>query len=225
MRIGVGVGEASLSPAAYSLITDYFPPHRRATAQGIYNIALSLGSGGILRRRHRHWTDVGAVRVDSARGRPHPFLAIGVLHCRTAGRPFGAPDVQCREARAAAPGAEAKKVSLREVLAFAKANRATLICHNVGLALPGVFRLWQRCLGSHLLHSSLSLERRSNGTSLWACRSYFRRVGRYLGKAGSRDNQPKRGYKDACMRVALLSSVVWLAPGIVIPWCQIPFFP
>ena len=119
MRMGVGVGEASLSPAAYSLITDYFPPHRRATAQGIYNIALSLGSGGILRRRHRHWTDVGAVRVDSARGRPHPFLAIGVLHCRTAGRPFGAPDVQCRGARAAAPGAEAQKVSLREVLAFA----------------------------------------------------------------------------------------------------------
>jgi len=26
MRMGVGVGEASLSPAAYSLITDYFPP-------------------------------------------------------------------------------------------------------------------------------------------------------------------------------------------------------
>ena len=30
-RVGVGVGEASLSPAAHSLISDYFPPERRAS--------------------------------------------------------------------------------------------------------------------------------------------------------------------------------------------------
>ena len=34
-RMGVGVGEASLSPAAYSLIADYFPPGRRSTAMGV----------------------------------------------------------------------------------------------------------------------------------------------------------------------------------------------
>ncbi|HVH19072.1 MAG TPA: MFS transporter, partial [Myxococcota bacterium] len=31
-RIGVGVGEASATPAAHSLISDYFPPERRARA-------------------------------------------------------------------------------------------------------------------------------------------------------------------------------------------------
>jgi MFS family permease len=40
MRIGVGVGEASLNPSAYSLITDYFPPQRRATAFGLYNMGI-----------------------------------------------------------------------------------------------------------------------------------------------------------------------------------------
>src|SRR5262249_54149631 len=44
-RMGVGVGEASLSPAAYSLITDYFPPSRRAVAQGIYSAAIYVGAG------------------------------------------------------------------------------------------------------------------------------------------------------------------------------------
>ena len=34
-RIGVGVGEATASPAAYSLISDYFPKHMRATALAI----------------------------------------------------------------------------------------------------------------------------------------------------------------------------------------------
>ncbi len=45
MRMGVGIGEATLSPAAYSLISDYFPPRRRAFAQGIYNMRIYVGSG------------------------------------------------------------------------------------------------------------------------------------------------------------------------------------
>ena len=42
-RIGVGVGEAALSPPAHSLISDYFPPERRATALGIYAMGIHLG--------------------------------------------------------------------------------------------------------------------------------------------------------------------------------------
>src|SRR5262249_17516531 len=42
---GVGVGEASANPAAYSLLADYFPPHRRATALGIYSSGIYLGAG------------------------------------------------------------------------------------------------------------------------------------------------------------------------------------
>jgi MFS family permease len=43
-RIGVGVGEASCSPAAHSLISDYFPPERRGTAFAIYAIGAPLGA-------------------------------------------------------------------------------------------------------------------------------------------------------------------------------------
>ncbi len=42
-RVGVGIGEATLSPAAHSLISDAFPPERRATALGIYNIGGNVG--------------------------------------------------------------------------------------------------------------------------------------------------------------------------------------
>jgi len=44
-RIGVGVGEAALSPAAYSLIGDAFPPHRLGRALGVYNVGVAIGSG------------------------------------------------------------------------------------------------------------------------------------------------------------------------------------
>jgi len=42
-RIGVGVGEAGCSPAAHSLIADYYPPEQRSTAMGIYSLGISLG--------------------------------------------------------------------------------------------------------------------------------------------------------------------------------------
>jgi len=43
-RIGVGVGEAGLSPAAYSLIADYFPPERLGVAISVYYMGVFLGS-------------------------------------------------------------------------------------------------------------------------------------------------------------------------------------
>ena len=42
-RIGVAAGEAGCVPATHSLISDYFPRHRRATAMAIWGLALPLG--------------------------------------------------------------------------------------------------------------------------------------------------------------------------------------
>src|SRR5579863_6712 len=44
-RMGVGVGEAALSPAAYSIITDDFPKEKLATAISVYSMGIYIGSG------------------------------------------------------------------------------------------------------------------------------------------------------------------------------------
>jgi MFS family permease len=41
----VGVGEATLGPAALSLLSDFFPPQRRASVQGIYASGITVGAG------------------------------------------------------------------------------------------------------------------------------------------------------------------------------------
>jgi MFS family permease len=57
-RIGVGIGEATANPCSHSLISDYFPPRRRAAALGTYLVsiyaggALSLIIGGLVLQ---HW--------------------------------------------------------------------------------------------------------------------------------------------------------------------------
>ncbi len=59
-RVGVGIGEATASPGAYSLISDWFPRRLRATALAIYSAGLyvggglSLGIGGLIVKR---WND------------------------------------------------------------------------------------------------------------------------------------------------------------------------
>lgn len=44
-RVGVGVGEAALSPAAYSMLADYFPKDKLATAISVYSAGAYIGSG------------------------------------------------------------------------------------------------------------------------------------------------------------------------------------
>ena len=44
-RIGVGVGEATLTPAAFSMIADYFPRQRVARALSVYSMGIMIGSG------------------------------------------------------------------------------------------------------------------------------------------------------------------------------------
>ncbi|MCW5959659.1 MAG: MFS transporter [Pyrinomonadaceae bacterium] len=44
-RVMVGVGEATLGPAAISLLADYFPPGKRATVTSIYSMGIAVGAG------------------------------------------------------------------------------------------------------------------------------------------------------------------------------------
>lgn len=44
-RLMVGVGEATLGPAAISLLSDYFPPTKRATVTSIYSMGIAVGAG------------------------------------------------------------------------------------------------------------------------------------------------------------------------------------
>ncbi len=44
-RIGVGIGEASATPAAFSMLSDYFSPQLRSTALAVYSSGVYIGAG------------------------------------------------------------------------------------------------------------------------------------------------------------------------------------
>ena len=83
-RIGVGIGEASASPAAYSMIADYFPKERRATALSIYSSGLYIGGGValpvggfVLAEWARQFPDAGSAPLGLAPWQA-AFLAVGL---------------------------------------------------------------------------------------------------------------------------------------------------
>lgn len=47
-RVGVGAGEGGLSPAAYSILADYFPKDRLPAAMGIYQMGIYVGGAAAL---------------------------------------------------------------------------------------------------------------------------------------------------------------------------------
>ena len=68
-RIGVGVGEASLSPAGYSMMSDYFPKQKLGAAISVFYMGVFIGSSLAML--------VGGTTVDMLARTP--FITVPVL--------------------------------------------------------------------------------------------------------------------------------------------------
>jgi MFS family permease len=83
-RMTVGIGEASLSPAAFSIIGDSFPPERRGKPIAVYNMSLTLGGGiaSLIGAGVLAWAKSAPVIVLPGLGQILPwqltFLAVGL---------------------------------------------------------------------------------------------------------------------------------------------------
>jgi MFS family permease len=231
LRMGVGVGEAALSPAAYSLISDYFPKDRRATAISVYSMGIYIGSGlafllgglvvGFAETREM-WTLplVGQTRpwqvIFFIVGLPGVLLALLMYTVREPVR-RGLKRIQ------SADGAmRSVEVPLGEVWRYISLNWKTFVCHTVGFAL---------------------LSFSSYGTSAWVPTMFVRNHGWSSSKAGVvyglvvgifatlgvvaggwvSDRMARRGVRDATMRVGLFVSAAWFPFGMFYPIAPNPW--
>lgn len=142
LRIGVGVGEASLVAPSVSLLADYFPRERIGRAMSVYSLGIFLGSGlaylvggeivGLVSSRGI-WVLplVGAIHpwqtVFFFVGLPGLVVALLFLTVREPVR--GAYDTN---AGAVAP---TSRVPIREVLGYVRAHLRTFATHSLGFAL------------------------------------------------------------------------------------------
>ncbi len=224
LRMGVGVGEASLSPAAYSLIADYFRPERRATAISVYSMGIYVGSGLAF--------FLGGLVVKFASGREQfvlplfgqihawqliflvvglPGLLVSLLVIATVREPAR------RGARAAGhAGSTVAPATMTEVWDYLKRNRTTLVCLNVGVA----------CLTVSSYGMSGWVPTFFGRKHGWAPGQIGMVFGSIVGIAGTlgiiaggrlADHLRSRGRTDGELWLTWLSAVAWLPFGILYP--------
>ena len=141
-RVGVGVGEAALSPAAFSLMADYFPPRKVALAISVYSMGLYFGAGLALM--------IGGTVVQLVSNAPtHDLPIVGTVFpwqltffvVAAIGLPILLLMFLIREplrrgvTTTTAPGTASSWPALR---AFLRANRRTLVCHISAFTLFGI---------------------------------------------------------------------------------------
>lgn len=130
-RFGVGVGEATLTPASHSMLSEIFPKRRLTTALAIFSLGASIGNGiaMLLGGFVVDWAQQGAFAglFGTLPGWRVVFLLTGLPGIVLAFLIFLVPDTR-KLAGAVAP----TKTPVRAVVAFARQRRIFLTCHFLG---------------------------------------------------------------------------------------------
>jgi MFS family permease len=135
MRVGVGIGEATLNPCTASLIGDYFEPRDRPKAFGIYTMATAFGTGlvyvfgGLLIAFTMQGVNMPI--IGQIPGWQAVFIIIGLAGLIPALlMAFTMKEPKRREIAKD----HSEKPSWGEIFAFLNQNKTTLICHHFGVA-------------------------------------------------------------------------------------------
>lgn len=217
-RVGVGVGEAALNPAAYSLITDYFPRDQVTRAIAVYTGGSFLGAGLAL--------IIGGAVIDLVAGigsvtlpvlgdlRPWQvaFVAVGVPGVAVAALMLTIREPARRGLIRSSGGAQAG-VAIPEIVAFLKSHRAAYGFHFAGFSAIVL-----------LAYANLA----------WVPTYFTRTFGWTAGEVGLRyglvilifgtagvvsggwlaDLLRRRGYRDANLRLVVITSLALLPLGV-----------
>jgi MFS family permease len=219
--VGVGVGEAALSPAAFSLLSDYFPPQRLARAISVYSTGVYFGGGLALM--------IGGSVIQAVSSAPSirlpvlgeiyawqaTFFVVGAIGLPILLLMFTIREPKRRGLRAVSPDAKvADHPSAWPALrAFLRTNALTVSCHIAAFSLYGI------AIGSYQFWSP-SFMMRSHG---WTAPKAGFTIGALmfvLGTAGVfcggwfADRLAMRGRRDAILRAAFIGMACGL-PFIV----------
>lgn len=215
-RVGVGVGEATLSPAAYSMIADYFPPERRATAISVYSMGIYLGTGlaflvgGLVVQFVSAQDMVTVPLVGEVRPWQLVFLILGAT-----GVVFSLAFVLVREPPRQGT-VVAGGVPLREVVGYLWSNRRTVLCHNLGFAMIAFC-----AYGTGAWIPTFFM--RSHGWDAGQVGIVYGLMTMVFGSAGIlcggrlADRWRRQGCTDAALRVGLWSAGIAILAGLLYP--------
>ena len=217
-RVGVGVGEAALSPAAYSLITDYFAKAKLGRALSVYTVGVTVGSGlayMIGSKVVAYVEQLGTVSfsfLGEVEGWQMTFFVVGIPGLIVAALTLLTVREPERKGKVATTdAADDTQVSIREVVDFLMIHKRAMLSHVIGMAtyIMVVFSL--NVWGPTYLIRTLDYTPGEAGWTMGLAMMVGGTIGLLYGGSLA-DKWYAKGQLDAYTRVILLSAL-----------CMIPF--
>lgn len=205
-RVGVGVGEAALSPAAYSMIADYFPREKLGRALGVYQSGAFFGAGlsflvgGLVIQAVAKAGPISLPLLGDVKAWQLVFFAVGLPGILVALLMLTVQEPVRRGRLAVAGG-----IPLGDVLRYTRQRWRVFVLHFIGFALLAVpittiitwaFVYFTRVLAFTPPQAALRL-----GGMLLVLSPLGVYTGGWLA-----DFLQRRGYRDATLRVALIAA-------------------
>jgi len=195
-RVGVGAGEASVTPAGVSLLADFFPPSRRGVAMGVFYAGIYLGGGCALILGGLLWRNLGDRQIVLPLVGPIHSWGVVLILVAALGLLVAPLTMMIREPERLDGGrrARAGNFPLSTVVQYYKTHARTLIGHNVGF-----------CLQNFALHAGAA----------WLPTLLVRTDGWSIARAGATVGVGWRSYTGALVVTQVALSLLLLAGAAV----------
>ena len=217
-RVGVGVGEAALSPPAYSLLADFFTPENLPRATAIFTLGITLGGGlayiigGAI---YQHYEATGAILpvIGEVSAWQMTFIVVGLPGLLIVAL-LSFMQEPSRD------GADTKEVaepaSIADLAHQIKQHRRAYIGLIGSMSLLAVLGYGTMAWYPEYLMRSFGMERAAAGGQFGLI---FLIAGSLGALAAGWSVQPltRRGYRDAPMRVIFTCALLWLVPAVLGP--------
>ncbi|MCU4336283.1 spinster family MFS transporter [Acinetobacter dispersus] len=219
-RLGVGAGEAALSPAFYSIVTDLFPKEKLGRALGLYAIGAFIGSGlafligGYVISLLKNVDSVILPVIGQLKTWQLTFFIVGLPGVLLALVMILTVKEPTRKGLKVDQNGQIIQASFKNSIAFIRTHRKTFFCHFIGFSFYTM-----------MLYSLLG----------WAPAFYMRhfgldasQTGYILGSiilvantAGALfcgwliDHFSKKGYSDAAIRAGMIGCTALIVPSVL----------
>lgn len=207
-RTLVGIGEATLGPAAFSLLASYFPRARLGIAMSLFGVGITLGNGvaialgGFVVQWAKSTSTGSLFGLQDLAGWRLAFVTTGVL-----GIPVVLMLLAVKEPAREGEGREAKVPGLKEIVSYIIANGRAFTGVYVGYPLVVVMSFAQLIWGPTYFMRVHGYSAQEFGVIYGLVIGVGGTLALLLGGMWS-DRLWRRGYLDAPMRIVLVSVLI-----------------
>lgn len=222
-RVGVGVGEAALSPAAFSMIADLFPPQKLGRALSVYTTGAFVGAGlafvigGAVIQAITTAPEVTLPIVGTIRSWQAAFFIVGLPGLLVAGLMFTIREpVRRITASAQAATQPDAAVPLFEVLGYVRQRWRIYGSHYVGFAFLGIVSNGIFAWAPAFLNRSFGMTVGEAGPALGVIILIFCTAGLVVG-GWLADLLVRKGFADGAMRAGIVAGIGCIPFAILLP--------